>query len=135
MGLFFDGDTWTVRNTPEIVWERSGDETVLINLETGFYFSLNKCGSDVWEQALSTNGGPVSYPGSGQELTDFLHELRLHNLVINQKTQAAGVTSDNRDLEGSPILYAHSDLAELLLLDPIHDVDGEQGWPETSRAN
>ena len=34
----------------------------------------------------------------------------------------------------APVLNKYSDMQDLLLLDPIHDVDEEAGWP-TNKPN
>lgn len=39
----------------DVVFEKVGDEMVLLNLETGIYFGLNPVGSRMWELLVTTN--------------------------------------------------------------------------------
>jgi hypothetical protein len=34
-----------------------------------------------------------------------------------------------------PVLHVYSDMREVLLLDPIHDVEDASGWPEPKRPH
>lgn len=36
----------------KIFWKKIQDETVLINIDTGCYYSFNKIGSEIWEGIL-----------------------------------------------------------------------------------
>ena len=132
-------------NTPKVVFERIDEEVVLINMESGSYYSLTETGAVIWEmiengigtEAMLTElliqyDAPVTVIEPA--LATFISELEKENLVI-------GVDSviDIKPLEnekaigtkqpfGAPILNRYNDMQELLLLDPIHDVD-ESGWP------
>jgi hypothetical protein len=78
------------------------------------------------------------YNGSAKVIEESLKEL----LTILQKEGLVEVTSTKRTVSKSPqpistgeklkfvspVLEKFSDLQELLLLDPIHEVD-EEGWP------
>lgn len=39
----------SVKIAREVVFQKVGEEIVLLNLETGFYYGLNPVGSRVWE--------------------------------------------------------------------------------------
>lgn len=39
----------SVKIAKEVVFQKVGEEIVLLNLETGFYYGLNPVGSRVWE--------------------------------------------------------------------------------------
>ncbi len=45
-------DIWQVKfsRNPDISWTTLGGETVLLNVDNGFYYTLNDVGSVVWEQ-------------------------------------------------------------------------------------
>jgi len=64
----------------------------------------------------------------------FVGELLKHNLVVESNGTLSGAEDQMTWLSGTrqpfsaPVLNAYTDMEELLLLDPIHDVD-QAGWP------
>ncbi len=135
-------------NQPQVIFESFGDETVLVNLDSGFYYSLGGCAGRVLE--LVETGSSVSdlvgrlrreFSGDPAEIetltTRFLAELR-DEAILSPRPAAASalVGADARpDAAGaphppfpSPTVEKFSDMQGLLLLDPIHEVD-EAGWP------
>jgi hypothetical protein len=44
----------TVRADSEVIFAELGDETSLLNVKTGIYFTLNAVGSSVWRQIQQT---------------------------------------------------------------------------------
>jgi len=130
---------------PDIVHETIEGEAVIVNLESGVYYSLRDSGVEVWNLIeTGTNFDELldylkdHYEGSTEEMKNSLVDL----LVILQKEGLVKVSSSMPDSKkGSPsmangekikfsppLLEKFSDLQELLLLDPIHEVD-EEGWP------
>src|SRR5262245_37424348 len=146
-------------HNPELVFETIEGETVIVDLGTGSYFSLVGAGSIVWTELtagrsldetltrlnLEFDAAP---PEIEKEVRDLLQELARENLIIAVQTTAADPKSvesapggpDERPLSKRtfepPRLQKFADMQELLLLDPVHDVD-PTGWPHaagTSRA-
>ncbi len=136
---------------PDIVHETIEGETVIVNLENGVYYSLRDSGVDVWNLIeTGTNFDELldylndHYEGSSEEMKNSLVDL----LVILQKEGLVKVSSSKPESKkGSPsntnrkkfkfsppLLEKFSDLQELLLLDPIHEVD-EEGWPHKVEDN
>ena len=130
---------------PDIVHETIEGEAVIVNLESGVYYSLRDSGVDVWN--LIEAGANFDeligylnehYEGSTEEMKNSLVDL----LVILQKEGLVKVSSSKPDAKkrspstakvdkikfSPPLLEKFSDLQELLLLDPIHEID-EEGWP------
>jgi hypothetical protein len=125
-----------------VVHERFGDETVIVSLETGCYFSLQGTADAIW--ALAANGHSErqildriceAFTGDPSENTSataaFLEELiaerlldRIHNgrLVDGKPTVLLGGAFVK------PRLLKYTDMEDLLQIDPIHQVD-EVGWP------
>jgi hypothetical protein len=68
----------------------------------------------------------------GQAVSEFLEQLRTHNLIAETSAARADAgpepAGDQREPWEPPVLSVYEDMKDLLLLDPIHDVD-EQGWP------
>ena len=99
---------------PPVIHQTLDGEVIIVNLDTGTYYRLEGAAAEVWT-ALE-EGAPVE-PGP------FLRRLadeRLIRLVEGELPEAAG--------EAAPGFEKYTDMHELLLLDPIHEVD-ERGWP------
>ncbi|QXP82899.1 PqqD family protein [Methylococcus sp. ANG] len=76
----------------EVVFEKVGDEMVLLNLETGAYFGLNPSGSRMWELLVATKS-PVRVVESmhheydvavdvlEQDLANLISELKEKKLI------------------------------------------------------
>jgi hypothetical protein len=130
---------------PDVVHETIDGETVIVNLENGVYYSLRYSGVDVWN--LIETGANLDeltslmidrYDGSADEikknLTELLVVLQQEGLVQVSSTKRAvsqepqPVTKGDKLVFTPPLLEKYSDMQELLLLDPIHEVD-EEGWP------
>jgi hypothetical protein len=129
-------------NKPKVICEVFEDEVVAINLETGTYFGMAGTAREVWK--LIEGEVPVEgmiahlaerFAQPRQELAAdlelFTNSLIAHGLVAAQATEgsvpAIGIEGPAGSWE-APQLKVYDDMKDLLLLDPIHDVD-ESGWP------
>lgn len=73
----------TIAIPEPVVFEKVGEETVLLNLDTGFYFGLNSVGSRMWELLVATKN-PASVLASMREeydVDDDVLERDLANLI------------------------------------------------------
>ena len=135
-------------NTPKVAHQTIDQETIIIDFESGAYYSINGVGSLVWESVAK--GMSVKqiidlitqrYSGQReiieQEVKDFLEELRNETLLVTKKDSTSTYlssengpiyTSVERLSYTSPSFQKYTDMQDLLLLDPIHEVDDE-GWP------
>jgi hypothetical protein len=135
-------------NTPTVTHETIEGEAVIINLESGNYYSLVDAGSFIWsliEKGASAsdiqNSVLQSYQAGAADVergvADLLGQLQQESLIVpvdgaDPKSPNQAVPSDNNHDKPSfnpPSLNKYTDMQELLLLDPIHDVD-EAGWPK-----
>jgi hypothetical protein len=123
-----------------VIHEKFDDETVIVNLETGCYYSLQGTGDAVWAHAaagLSQAEIVARFSASfdapageiGETISEFLEKLVGEQLLEAADAASGGVTPA---LVGGafvpPSLQKYTDMEELLQLDPIHEVD-ELGWP------
>lgn len=136
-------------NRPNVISESIDGETIVINMKSGIYFSLNKIGGDIWDLIDANlslekiiNRINCLYAGKKEEIISgiekFIGELNKHDLISTQKDR---INIEQIQLEENyfsenilpifeiPKLEIYEDMQELLLLDPIHDVD-ETGWPK-----
>lgn len=136
---------------PNIVHEVIEGEVVIVNMNNGYYFSSEKLGCVIWR--LVECGTPFAkivdtlalrYPGDREEIESstarMIAELRDEGLIV-----AAGSLAD-RDIPENlydgidaadfiePMLHKHKDMQDLLLVDPIHEVE-DSGWPHARKAD
>lgn len=137
---------------PHIVHETIDGETILMDLRTGNYFSIEKSGVTIWEILVQTGNvndllikaEEFSNPESSKRvLTDiqtFVEKLIKENLLKQaEESKASKMTEEmlnslKKAVVSTNVLEVnkYSDMQEMLLLDPIHDVD-EKGWPEPKK--
>lgn len=131
-------------NKPRVVHENFGDEAVIINLDSGNYYSLSRTALDIWamiEQGASIGDVAAIYGANGREVSAsverFVAELEREQLILplspageNEAFDRSAWT-DKKDAFEEPVISKYTDMQELLLLDPIHDVD-ESGWPSSN---
>jgi hypothetical protein len=137
-------------NKPRVVHETIDNEVVLIDFDTGSYYSLDRVGADVWGFVESgatlcqiVDGIACRYDGDHGNMEaavrQLLAELLQENLVVpdetgeaenieNHTTRGEAAPQTKRPGFEVPFLQKYTDMQELLLLDPIHEVD-ETGWP------
>lgn len=125
--------TYTV-NTKKAISETLDNETIIINLETGSYYSMNPAGTAIWG-ALS-QGTPVAITSPAVE--SFLNQLLADGLIAEETTHSnsllerEGTHALDLATTEDPKLEKYTDMQEMLLADPIHDVD-ETGWPNLKK--
>jgi hypothetical protein len=132
-------------NDPRVVHENFDGEIVAVNLDTGTYYSLSACGAEVW--AMLAAGAGLDhvvadvlerYEGSAREIEaavrDFVERLCGEQLIVPDRRDAVPpaaappARSAAKKPFAAPTFTAYSDMQDLLLLDPVHDVDAA-GWP------
>ena len=141
------GDRLGVR-TANVISEITGGEAVIIDLDSGTYYSLDRVGTAIW--SLVERGAMVGeVPGAlaaqfeaTPEVLDhgartFLRRLEEEGLITIRSAGPAAVppppqpaTRSGREPFAEPVLSRYTDIQDLLLLDPVHEVD-EDGWPST----
>ena len=140
-------------NAPSVVAEIIDGEAVIMNLASGHYFSTQHVGCDVWHgieleksrsaivRALRATYD-VDEADATRAVDAFVQELIDRQLVIETDATRVPLPNGNGVLASpdgarpafiAPQLHAYTDMEELLLLDPIHDVD-EMGWPMPKAA-
>jgi hypothetical protein len=132
-------------NRPDVIHESFDNETVIVNLRIGVYFSLNEAGLPLWEEisrgttedqlaaSWKTKHG-VDDAGARAVVLAFLKELRDEQLIVTDGAEIPAAPAGALPPEAlRPALQKYTDLQDLLMLDPIHDVD-ERGWPHSKPA-
>lgn len=137
-------------NAPHVVSETIDGESIVINLQSGCYYSLRETATEVWSLV-----GPLGHAGAiaarlarryrdaepvlAEHVSAFMGRLCGEGLLVEAGEDDDGavppgeVPCDDEDGAARPAFAPpafdrYNDLQELLLADPIHEV-GEGGWP------
>jgi hypothetical protein len=138
-------DTVFQQNVAEVASETFDDGLVSINFLTGRYFTMNRCGELVWASlveastaaSIAENLARGASADPARVLADvvvFLETLKSERMVLVGQPEAA-LPSRKAPWPAETIAYEapqlqiFDDLADLILLDPIHDVNEALGWP------
>lgn len=92
-----------------------GSDTIVINIDTGAYYSLTPAGAEAWAAAIA--GSEVS-----ESLQAAAKVLCAEGLLESDQVCIA-------EIDSSLVFDKYTDMESLLIADPIHEVD-EQGWPK-----
>lgn len=138
-------------NAPTVAAETVDGEVLMINLESGNYYSLRDTAAAIWDGV--EHGAPTAViaaalgdrlPGADTAalVDDFLAELATEHLVVPLDATAdrvggvdigAGWTPPAPAAQSAaatpPVLEKFTDMQHLILLDPVHEVDAAEGWP------
>jgi len=152
-----DGTKVFQPNKPNVIHEVIDGEAVIVNLKDGTYYSTDKVGAELWsciDKELSVDQMiehlQARYMGSRetiiQAVNQFIAQLESEKLVVRGNGQhtsdekfngSVQMKNGNGEMTGQkvpfeePKIEKYSDMADLLLLDPIHDVE-EEGWPHAN---
>ncbi|TPN94538.1 PqqD family peptide modification chaperone [Mesorhizobium sp. B1-1-5] len=128
----------------DIVFESFDGEAVVLDLSNGKYFGFSDSGSKVW-QALSSGVGTEALIRSAAARIDaaaieaFITQLVEFGLLAPSSATPlpssddlpAALAAANEPLNVS----VHDDLADLILVDPIHEVEEPLGWPAVKQVS
>jgi Coenzyme PQQ synthesis protein D (PqqD) len=131
----------TYRIPPTDVSAEAFDQEVLaINLKSGHYHSLREAAVPLWN--LLTSGHSIESAATAlsnatgtpldsvlADARPFVDSLLSHGLLVAVESSgppSASTVPSNRYVP--PVLEHYSDMQELLLIDPVHEV-AVSGWP------
>jgi hypothetical protein len=120
-----------------------GEEVVLVNLDSGMYYSLRGSATQIWIRLFNQYSlieiladliqiYQVTENQLNADINLFVTQL-LELKIIKTATDAERKEIDfiSKDVlidYSTPVVEIFSDMQEILLLDPVHDVD-KSGWP------
>jgi hypothetical protein len=131
---------WRV-NAPHVIAESVDGEVLIVNLLSGAYYSSDGVGDAAWamaargdtrDQIVSAIATQYGLPENeiGAAVDAWLSQVLADELMVE------GAASP--DLDHAPVVFPsayappsiskYTDMEDLLLLDPVHEVD-EVGWP------
>jgi hypothetical protein len=130
-------------DSQRIAHQEVDGEVIVIDFVAGTYFSMQATAGEIWQMLVAgadSSAIVARYPnaaGAADEIPAFLDELLAANLVEIDDAAIDGVPSalpENRLPYATPRLEIFEDLADLIMLDPVHDVT-EAGWPHAPTDN
>jgi hypothetical protein len=136
-------------NAPHVIAETIGGETIIVHLSTGCYFNLGGAGPEVWEGIAAerpenaiTQRLVAQYDAAPEEIegavSRLIAELQREELIV--PSEGDGVAADpapgeepaaSREPFIEPTLNKFTDMQDIILLDPVHEVDA-RGWPHAN---
>lgn len=133
-------------NEPSVISEALDGELVLVHFESGCYYSIRGVGADICQ--LLTAGWSLGHvserivqhfsrndSGVAADIESFVKGLVAEQLLVATPAPQSApkpVTLVANEYS-SPSFEKFDDMADQLLLDPIHEID-ETGWPAQRAA-
>ncbi|WP_028081314.1 PqqD family protein [Solimonas soli] len=125
----------------DIVFESFDGDAVVLDLGQGRYYGFSDSGSQVW-QALILQVPPAALVGqacagqalSASDVEGFVGRLLGFGLLAASPEASpvplpAAIAEALQAAREPLSVEMHDELADLLLVDPIHDVEEQAGWP------
>lgn len=129
---------------PRVIHETIDGETIIIDLVSGTYYSLQGSGPEIWNRLQAGESVDViverlskRYEGDRNDVQTgveaFLGTLEQEQLVAKLEESRPLETAVSYDdpadrAYAAPNLEKYTDMQDIILLDPVHQVD-DRGWP------
>lgn len=132
---------------PDVIDEVFDGEAVVLHMGTGCYYALDPLASRLWNalaegrrpadvaRALAEAHG-IDLAASVTFVEPFVARLVEERLLVRGDVEAPSAPlAPGEPPAGPPSLERFDDVQDLLLLDPIHDIDLDgDGWPTRPAA-
>lgn len=138
---------YRISSSPNINARSFGDEVIVANFVTGVYYSLLGSAAQIWDGLMA--GVPLDRVVSEiAGLSDAEHDSfaeAANRLVKDMEAERLIMPADGAaestwapvpppsGVYSLPVLERFTDMQDLLLLDPVHEVE-DMGWPHAERA-
>jgi hypothetical protein len=130
-------------NNPAVISESIDGEVVVIHLATGTYYRMQGTAARIWDAAAAGHTTEAvaedlaaAFDAEGVDLsgeTDaFLGHLVAEGLMIAGEVDPSPAPLEAigaRQPWSAPVLETFTDMQDLILLDPVHEVEPTRGWP------
>ena len=132
-----------------IISDVFGEEVVLVNLQSGVYYSLKYSAAQIWIRLINQYSPTEIFTDLIQiyqvDENDLMSDINLFfTQLLEDKIIKIASETEKKSIEfnskgilvnyTSPVVEAFSDMQEILLLDPVHDVD-KAGWPISKNSD
>jgi hypothetical protein len=130
-------------NSDTFAFQCFEDEIVVLNLFNGDYYAFGGAAVIGWPYLVAQYSEPaiasalagrygVQSELLANDLNEFIEHLTSEQILLAAPENTAEIDCDQRRIAATYQGFQferHSDLGDLLTLDPIHDVDPQKGWP------
>lgn len=118
-----------------VVSDQFDGEAVVVNLESGAYYSLRDTAQEIWS-LFKNNITRFGVINSFSNLTDaekleletYLDFLLSEGLIEENETKSEDNFTSSLTFVGLTI-SKFDDMSNLIMIDPIHEADEDKGWP------
>lgn len=123
---------------PSVCHEIIDGEVVVVDFDSGDYYSMVGSAALIW--GALANGASIEQvwarlglrdPDARRQTAEFIEKLTSAGLIVDtaqEVTPDPGIETAEPTTFAPPAMEKFSDMQELLMADPLHDVD-EFGWP------
>ncbi len=139
---------------PGLLHETIEGEVMVIDLTTGSYYSLRASAADVWELIEQSPGATreavvaalaskhkAAFTEVDASVSGFVDRLLQEGLLVASAQASStpvllhsGANGVSAQAFDPPVLEKYTDMQDLVLLDPVHEVD-QTGWPRRPSAS
>lgn len=128
-------------NEEKMFYDMAEGQAIVINFTTGMYYGTSSLGSAVLDSLLAgadldeTCKAVQALPGCpgdmAAQLDAFVGQLLEKEIIVPAEGSGTGCVIDASALtDGFKLTVDEfAEVQDLILADPVHDVDVEQGWP------
>ena len=129
-------------NEEKMFYDMAEGQAIVINFTTGMYYGTSSLGSAVLDALLAGTSVEAvlsavkALPGCPEDMdaqmSAFVQALIANEVVVKAEGEGSdNVTIDTAALADGFVLTIDefNEVQDLIMADPIHDVDVEQGWP------
>lgn len=128
-------------NEEKMFYDMAEGQAIVINFTTGMYYGTSSLGSAVLDALLAgssveeicnaiqaLSGCPADMQA---QLNTFIDQLLEKEIIVPGDSTGAACAIDASSLtDGFKLTVDEfAEVQDLILADPVHDVDVEQGWP------
>jgi hypothetical protein len=129
-----------MRIRSKVVSDHFDGEVVVVNLESGSYYSIRETAQEIWsliENNISKSRIINSFTNLTEEenlkIENYFDFLLLEGLIEENEIQDSDISNS---LTFVDLLYTKfDDMSNLIMIDPIHEADEEKGWPNKPKED
>ena len=136
---------WTL-NASETASEDFDDETIIIHFRNGTYSSLLGSGAAILKLLSAPRSVDQIVAAFSSDVMEneteirsqteaFVSELAELGLIIQSDGDGIPLENPIKEAWQPPAIETYTDLADLMAIDPVHEVALEEGWPHPAAAS